>query len=275
MEDRKPQYQCLGYYYPAEAIKEIPEQLWLKLPSWSDMFRFIANWHSSADDKFDNQILKQWIEKYNLREEELQILADVMVKINPNFLFHYEKHHKYDERVPKGSPHSPESVYREMDKRYAYVVYRLGKHDYMPYRWFNGRNFSLAYRKNNYNTKTKTYHTDFETWETRCKEDPVWTVPEIYNREIAKHWNRRRREACKKAGVAQKQVEERKKERAVKKTDFRVKAAAQVSKLEDELEAYKKALQDETFTREQISKLYDELTELTSINKVLRNLYKL
>jgi GTP1/Obg family GTP-binding protein len=75
------------------------------------------------------------------------------------------------------------------------------------------------------------------------------------------------------SGEAQKHQETKIGKGYVRRTNIRMKVAAQAAHSRDMLESYLKSVNDETMTVQEIGKLYDELIKLVALNKDMKKIY--
>lgn len=100
-----------------------------------------------------------------------------------------------------------------------------------------------------------------------------------YNRlteEFGDAWRIARNEykkELKKSGIAAKRNKVEADKDYAKRTDIRMKVAAQTSRLRDELEVYLKCINDESMTVSQVGDIYSELIKLAELNKKMKTIY--
>lgn len=248
--------QEMGYIYPLEEIKRMPDSFWSRMPKWNDLDP--VRLFGFSEEKGASRKVEKWCQKFDIDEETLLALKDLLAKIDPTVL---------DLKHKNVAPYAPDSKRKyRADKSYTYIVYRVKGMDYMPFKEAASKcteRINLATRQNN-----GSY--DWQIVGSFYFGSPVAE----YLKVVGDQWNKSRRAALKRLGLWQNQKSEKQKEQKNEQVKLRVDVAAKISKLEDELEAYKEDLANETYTSEQISRIYYEMQELSTLNRKLRNTQK-
>jgi hypothetical protein len=117
---------------------------------------------------------------------------------------------------------------------------------------------------------------NFTNWRHNCKVIELPATIKQLEKDFEAAWKKSReqyRKTLKKSGEADQRSAHEADENHVKRTEIRMKVAAQASKVKDLLDVYIKSVNDETMTVEEIGSLYFELTELGALNKDMKKIY--